>query len=87
GQMTLIIQNNDATGTFTVSNISIGAGANSTSTSFAPGESKTVTVSNVTAASQTSGAVYDLQVNITYTTPNGISGKQYGAKNLVGKFI
>ncbi|HIH18981.1 TPA: hypothetical protein HA225_03310 [Candidatus Micrarchaeota archaeon] len=87
GVMTLIMQNNDATGSIGMTNISIGAGSNGTSTiTFAPGESRTVTVSGV-ASSPASGSVYDLQVNITYTTPNGIAGKQYGAKNVVGKVI
>ncbi len=87
GVGSFILQNNDASGSFTMTNVSIGGSSNSTSITFAAGESRAITINNVTAGSQTSGGVYDLQVNITYTTPGGITGKQYGAKNLVGKFI
>jgi hypothetical protein len=84
---TVFLQNNDATGTFTVTNLGIGTGANATSTTFAPGESRQMVVSGVASTGGLSaGTLYDLNVTITYTTPGGIATKQFGGKNLVGKY-
>ena len=88
GLATVILQNNDATGTFTMTNFTFANASNSTSTTFAPGETRTITVNASSAfGTQAAGNIYDVPVNITYTTPNGVAGRQYGAKNIVGKFI
>jgi hypothetical protein len=84
GNATLIIQNNDASGTLTVTNLTAGAGSNGSSMSFAPGETRTVTVNEV-VSSPSAGQVYDLAVTFSFNTSNGIASKQYGAKNIIGK--
>jgi len=87
GVGTFVIQNVEANGPYTITSLSVSTGAaNATSTAFAAGETKTMTAS--TFGTNTAGAVYDLPVNITYTTPNGITGvKEYGTKNLIGKYV
>ena len=84
----LIIQNNDASGSLTAITAYVGTcNAASVPTGLGPGETGVVTfnVSCGTGQPTTSGSVYDLNVSFGYTTPNGIAGKQYGAKNIVGK--
>lgn len=83
GVATLIVQNYEASGTLTA-NVSVANASTGTTTSFAPGEIKTVTVNGL--ATGTSGQVYDLNVSITYLTANGIISKQYGSKNIIGKY-
>jgi hypothetical protein len=85
GNCTLSIQNMEANGPYTITNFGINLGANTTSTVFAAGETKVMTVSIGTTG--TAGAVYDYNVSITYTTPNSVSSKQYGTKNMIGKFV
>jgi hypothetical protein len=85
GNCTVVVQNMEANGPYTITTFGINLGANSTSTSFAAGESKTMTVGIGTTG--TASAVYDYNVTITYTTPNSVTSKQYGAKNLIGKFV
>ncbi|MEM2137580.1 MAG: hypothetical protein QW568_00650 [Candidatus Anstonellaceae archaeon] len=84
GNATLIVQNYDASGTLTVTNLTVGAGSNGTSMSFAPGEIRTVSVANV-VSSPSAGQVYDLAVTFSYNTSNGVASKQYGSKNIIGK--
>jgi len=85
GAGTLVLQNVEANGPYTITAIAAGACTNATSTAFAAGETKTMTLASCTAG--TAGAVYDISVNITYTTPNSVSSKQYGTKNLIGKYV
>ena len=91
GVASIILQNNDATGTFTMTNFTLGNTSNATLTSvtFAPGETRTITLNASPAVGTTldPGMIYDLAVNITYRSPNGVTGRQYGAKNLVGKYV
>ena len=84
GTGTVIMQNTEADGTLTLTNISFGANLTSGSYSFAPGESRSI---SVRGASGTSGLAYDFQVNITYTTSYGVASKQYGSKTLTGKYL
>jgi uncharacterized protein (UPF0333 family) len=84
GNATLVLQNTAADGTYTLTNISLAGNATSGSYSFSPGETRSISVG---APTGTAGTAYDLAVNITYTTPYGISSKQYGSKTLVGKYI
>ena len=86
GAASIVIQNVDAAGTMTIDSLGVGAGSNGTDVSFAPGEVKTVNVASVVAAGQTSGNVYDLNVTITYNSPSLTGLKQYGAKNIMGKY-
>lgn len=82
----LIIQNNDASGSYSGLSAAVGNCSNSSSpTSLGPGETGTVTYSTTCGQPTTAGSVYDLNVTFNYTTPNGIAGKQYGSKNIVGK--
>ncbi len=92
GMATLVLQNNEAQGTMTMTNISIGTGYNQSGTGglgttgllFAPGEQHRVTV-NVSGGAP--GTSYDLPVNISYTSGNRVSATQYGVKNLIGKYV
>jgi hypothetical protein len=85
GNATIILQNKDALGTSIITNLSVGNGTNTTSTTFAPGESRAINIRY--GPTGTAGTIYDLSVNITYTTPGGVLTKQFGAKNLVGKYV
>jgi len=84
---TFTMQNMKSDGQHTVTSLNVGpCTANATSTTFAPGETKKMSFGGC-GTSNTARGVYDWSVNITYTTPNGITGvKQYGTKNVVGKF-
>ena len=88
GNVTLVLENVEASGTFTLTNISAssasGTGNYNTSTTFAPGEIKPVTfiLSNPGAA----GSLYEITVNMTYTSPNSITNTQYGSKTVMGKY-
>ena len=86
---TLIIQNMEANGPYTISasglKVGITACTNASTAAFGAGETKTITVGTCTAG--TSGAIYDLSLNITYTTPNGVTATQYGTKNLIGRYV
>ncbi|MCX8174588.1 MAG: hypothetical protein N3E51_00065 [Candidatus Micrarchaeota archaeon] len=83
GNATLVIQNNDASGTYTITDIRIFNNYTPYSTTVAPGETK---VFYANAPGGAAGSIYDLNVSITYTTPAGINTTFYGAKNLVGKY-
>ena len=84
---TFTIQNMKSDGQYTITSLNIAScTANATSTTFAPGEIKRMSFVGC-GVTFTAGTVYDWNVNITYTSPNGVSGKQYGGKNVVGKFI
>jgi len=54
------------------------------SISFAPGESRIVSVSG--SRTGTSGSIYELDVNLTYLRKNGIPAVQYGTNKLVGRY-
>jgi hypothetical protein len=86
---TVIVQNMEANGPYTItaSGLAVGSAActNTTAYAFGAGETKTISVSGCTAG--TSGAIYDLSVNISYTTPNGVTSKQYGTKTLIGRYV
>ncbi len=83
----IVLQTNDASGTLTITNMSVGAGTFNviTSVTFAPGEIKNISIANVTAAGGVTGGVYDVPVTITYTTASGVTNKEYGSKNIIGK--
>jgi len=95
---TLILQNVDASGTYTVTNVTLSntagtlSSSNTTSIPIGPGATSQVNFAGISAAGQiaagaTQGSVYDLNVIITYTSPSGLSGqREVGAKTLVGKF-
>jgi hypothetical protein len=89
GGATLAIQNKEASGQYTITNILMGT-INSTglaATAFAPGETKNVYMTTPGFGTNTVGAVYEYNVTITYNTPS-ISGlKQYGTKGLVDKYV
>jgi len=85
GTGTFILQNMEANGPYTITSLSIANGTpNTTSTSFAAGETKTM---NMVGLGGTSGSVYDLNVTISYTTPNSVTSKQYGTKNLINRYV
>ena len=88
GIATIVVQNVDASGTMTIKGFAVGNNISTTglSTSIAPGEVKTMTVSGVATTGQTPGAVYDLNVSITYDSPSLTGLKQVGSKNIMGKY-
>lgn len=88
--VTLVLQNVDASGTFTLTNLSIstptGSGSFNTSTSFAPGEIKNIELNLTTASPPVAGEVYELTVNITYISPNSVTNTEFGTKTLIGRY-
>ena len=88
GAAIIVVQNVDAMGTYTITNFTINANKwNTTSTSFAPGEVKNIGLNGAQVLpTGTSGGIYDFPVIITYTSPNGLTMKQHGAKNIMGKY-
>ena len=84
GAGTFVIQNMEAIGPYVITGITIGNASNSTNVTFAAGETKRHYAGNNTG---TANALYDLNVSINYTTPYGVASKQYGTKNLIGKYV
>ena len=88
GAGTLILQNVDASGILTITAINnsntTGTALSSTSVTFGSGETKNISITG--APTGTSGSVYDFGIVITYNSPNINGMKQYGAKNLIGKY-
>ena len=58
--------------------------AGATSVAFRPGESRIMIVTG--GQTGTSGAIYELDVNISYTTKDQIPSVQYGTNKLVGRY-
>jgi len=88
GGANLVIQNKEASGQYTITNILIGT-VNSTGlapTAFSPGETKNIIIPTGFGPN-TVGAVYDYNVTISYNTSSNIPSKQYGTKNLVDKYV
>jgi len=82
---TFVLQNVDASGSLAM-NLGVGGGYNTTSVTFAPGEIRTISVGSVVPSAGAAGTMYDLNVTINYTSPNGIAMKQFGGKNIIGKY-
>ncbi|MCX6769965.1 MAG: hypothetical protein NT051_04780 [Candidatus Micrarchaeota archaeon] len=88
----IILRNNDAGGSMTnvivklCSDSALTNCGNSTSETLGSGEAKKLNVTNIPNG-QKSGQIYDLYVAINYTTSNGISSMQYGAKTLTAKYV
>ena len=80
-----VIQNMEANGPYRLTTFAVGNGTNdSLAVDFAAGETKTIGIITNTG---TAGALYDLNVTMIYTTPAGINNtRQYGTKNLIGKY-
>ena len=85
GTMSVVLQNVDATGTFTMTNFSASNTTYGTATTFAPGEIKSIVIGS-SGITGSAGSIYDLNVTIRYTSPNGIANIEAGTKNIVGKF-
>ena len=84
---TIVMRNNDATGTMTVTNITGScSGGIAASTTIGSGGTQNFTLTTCPTGGA-AGTLYDYNVTISYTTPNGIATKQIGTKGLVGKFI
>ena len=82
---TFSIQNMEANSN-TMTGLYVGNCSNATSITFGAGEIKTINAGTNCGAG-TAGGIYDYSVTINYTTSGGITGaKQYGTKNLIGKF-
>ncbi|MCX8197794.1 MAG: hypothetical protein N3F07_01170 [Candidatus Micrarchaeota archaeon] len=82
----MVIQNYEAMGSLSGVVVNVGTCLQAISpSSIGPGETRTVNFSSNCGQPTTPGSVYDLNVSFNYTTPNGISTRQFGAKNIVGK--
>lgn len=89
GNGTLILQNNDAAGAIRIDNVSIATCSGIASTyTVASGDTRTLTVTGCPSANLVAGSVYDYNVSINYTTNsgNGIATRQFGTKGLIGKY-
>jgi len=84
GHGNFVLQNMEANGPFIITLLQVGSYNNSTNFSFSAGESKTINISGM--GNNTGGTIYDLSVIVSYTTPSGAATKQYGTKNIVGKY-
>ncbi len=84
---TVVVQNYETSGPLAITSFVIGINTNNSATlpTIAPGQFATISVNSVAGTAFAAGAVYDLPVNITYTTANGLTAKQFGTKNLAGK--
>ena len=97
GDGTVIILNNDAAGTITITEMSFattggtlngrmaGVGnATASPITLASGQQTSVNVTGAQTGS--SGGTYEYNVVITYKSPNDLTATQYGMKPIVGKF-
>jgi len=84
GHGSFVLQNMEADGPFVITLLQVGSYNNSSNTTFSAGESKTIIIPNM--GSNTGGSIYDLNVVVSYTTPSRAETKQYGTKNIVGKY-
>ena len=86
GNLTLILQNVDASGTVRITGINVSnATYNSSTIKIGPGEIRTVIIGGV--ETDAAGTIYDFPINISYISPYGIPSKQYGLKSIVGKYV
>ena len=85
GYGSFVLQNMETEGPYIITDFHVGGYSNTSNTSFSAGERKTIIVSNM--SSSAGGSIYDLNVTITYTTPSGQTGREYGTKNIVGKYV
>jgi hypothetical protein len=85
GYGAFLLQNMEANGPYVVTLLQVGSYNNSTNVSFAAGESKTLVMPSM--GNNSGGQVYDLNVTISYVSPNGQTSKQYSTKNIVGKYV
>jgi len=84
GHGSFVLQNMEANGPYTITLFQVGSYNNSSNISFSAGESKTLVIADM--GNNTGGSIYDLGVTVSYTTPSGTATKQYGSKNIVGKY-
>jgi hypothetical protein len=79
-----IIQNIEADGPLVLTALQVGAYNNFSNFSFSSGESRKITIDNM--GNNPPGSIYDLNVTITYRSQRGIENKEYGTRNVVGKY-
>lgn len=82
GNLTIVIQNNDAN-MLTLLNVSIANSSNGTATTFGGGEKKVMVIRFL--GSCTAGSAYEYNVNFTYNSTDISNQKQIGTKPLIGK--
>ena len=85
----LSVQNMEANGPYTITNIAVGGQTNLTGIPvanlvFGAGQIQTLAFTGGAPTCGAGGSIYDYNVTISYTTPSGISAKQYSTKNLIG---
>jgi hypothetical protein len=84
GLGSFVLQNMEANGPFTITSLQVGNYSNSSNISFAAGESKRIEIDGM--GNGTPGSIYDLDVIITYISPEGVESGQHGSKNIMGKY-
>ncbi|MCX8197513.1 MAG: hypothetical protein N3G80_04335 [Candidatus Micrarchaeota archaeon] len=84
GNGSIVITNRDASGTLTITNITVGNATYSTPTVLAPGDQKVIPLSG--AGSGSAGGTYEFDVKISYTSIGGLPKTQTGKYPLIGKF-
>jgi len=86
----LVLQNIDATGTFTINNITLSTSAGEDVLrdvgSISPGETKSVRVPILQPISNAVGTEYEFNVRISYTSAYGTVNTQYGSKPITGRW-
>lgn len=89
GQVSLVMENMDASGTSTITNISMatadGSCSNATMQSFGSGQTITMYCTNGNL-SGAPGSTYSMDLNITYKTPYGLTKVEYGSTPIIGKY-
>lgn len=85
GNATLIIQNKEATGAYTLNTVQVGQAVATVNEQVGPGDTIRISLDNGNL-SGTQARAYEYQVTFTYTSPGNISGTQVGAKTLMGKY-
>ena len=81
----MVLMNNDASNTVTLSSLEVSSCDKYTGTiQLESGEQKTISLTGCPPGS--SGSKYSFSVVIHYTNPSGLSITQYGMKDLVGTY-
>lgn len=85
GTVVLVLQNVDAAGTITLTNITVSNTSRVLSLKIGPGEVRTASING--AEEDLTGTMYEFGVTFAYRSPNGLSSVQYGLKPISGKRV
>ncbi len=85
GTVVLVLQNVDAAGTVTITNITVSNTSSAQRLRIGPGEVRTVSING--AEEDLTGTMYEFNVAFSYLSPNGLSSVQYGLKPISGRRV